>query len=173
MPNSIAPVQLPLASSSMRTCMVHAWCPHFGCPDQPCNHEHVLLMSCHQHVTMLPCEGCPANCRRHNADKKIILYTAVAYAVMAAWGVFTQTTAGTQPLIASTVIGGASNVWKLQQIFPPGPSESSGSSGEHFVRPSVILKFYDAEIKISVVQKPRKAADHTLGMSGRIASIAR
>ncbi len=71
-----------------------------------------------------------AICRRHNADKKTILYTAVAYAVMAAWGVFTQTTAGTQPLIASTVIGGASNVWKLQQIFPPGPSGSSGSSGD-------------------------------------------
>ena len=42
--------------------------------------------------------------RRHNADKKIILYTAVAYAVMVAWGVFTQTTAGTQPLIGSTLL---------------------------------------------------------------------
>ncbi|CAL5225652.1 g8510 [Coccomyxa viridis] len=67
--------------------------------------------------------------RRHNADQKIILYTAVAYAVMAAWSIFTQTTAGTQPLIASTIIGGASNVYKLQQIFPPGPSESGNSSG--------------------------------------------
>ena len=107
-----------------------------------------------------------AICRRHNADKKIILYTAVAYAVMAAWGVFTQTTAGTQPLIASTVIGGASNVWKLQQIFPPGPSGSSGSSGELLVRPSVTLNLYDAEIKIGIVQKHQKAADHPLGMSG-------
>lgn len=70
-----------------------------------------------------------ADRRRHNTDKKIILCTGLAYAVMAAWGVFTQTTAGTQPLVASTVIGAASNIYKLQQIFPPGPSESGGASG--------------------------------------------
>jgi len=71
--------------------------------------------------------------RRHNADKKIVLYTAAAYAVMVAWGVFTQTTAGTQPLIASTVIGAGSNIYKLQQIFPPGPSEAGGASGVSLV----------------------------------------
>ena len=70
-----------------------------------------------------------ADRRRHNADKKIVLYTGLAYAVMAAWGVFTQSTAGTQPLVASTVIGAASNIYKLQQIFPSGPSESGGASG--------------------------------------------
>lgn len=59
-----------------------------------------------------------------------MLYTAVAYAFMAAWGVFTQTTAGTQPLITSTVIGAGSNIYKLQQLFPPGPSESGGASGK-------------------------------------------
>jgi hypothetical protein len=69
------------------------------------------------------------DCRRHNADRKVMLYTGLAYAVMAAWGIFTQNTAGTQPLVASTVIGAASNYYKLQQIFPSGSSESGGTSG--------------------------------------------
>ena len=59
-----------------------------------------------------------------------MLYTGLAYALMAAWGIFTQATAGTQPLVASTVIGAGSNIYKLQQLFPPGPSESGGASGK-------------------------------------------
>ena len=87
-----------------------------------------------KHPSILEMRRCPcvkgAPCRRHNAERKVILWSGVAYAVMAAWSLFTQTTAGTQPLIAATVIGGASNVWKLQQIFPPGPSGSGNASGK-------------------------------------------
>lgn len=87
--------------------------------------------SADKNITLLDstCNSMHADRRRHNADKKIMLYTGLAYAVMAAWGVFTQSTAGTQPLVASTVIGAASNIYKLQQIFPSGPSESGGASG--------------------------------------------
>ena len=68
--------------------------------------------------------------RKHTASRQIMLYSGLAYALMAAWGIFTQATAGTQPLVASTVIGAGSNIYKLQQLFPPGPSESGGASGK-------------------------------------------
>ena len=105
----------------------------------PCDRS---LSKLHFHLgvrlTILDVTSCEwellATRRRHNAEQKIMLYTGVAYAVMAAWSIFTQTTAGTQPLIASTIIGGASNVYKLQQIFPPGPSDSGNASGEPHAR---------------------------------------
>ena len=99
------------------------------------------------------CEGeLLATRRRHNAEQKIMLYTGVAYAVMAAWSIFTQTTAGTQPLIASTIIGGASNVYKLQQIFPPGPSEAGNASGEPHPRSPLLLMM--CETGTGVIQHP-------------------
>ena len=72
----------------------------------------------------------PVSHRKHTASRQIMLYSGLAYALMAAWGIFTQATAGTQPLVASTVIGAGSNIYKLQQLFPPGPSESGGASGK-------------------------------------------
>ena len=49
---------------------------------------------------------------------------------MAAWGLLLTATAGSQPIVASTVIGAGANIYKLQEIFPPGPSgSSSGNSG--------------------------------------------
>ena len=71
-------------------------------------------------------------CRLHKAKREIVLYTAVAHAVMAAWGLLLTATAGSQPIVASTVIGAGANIYKLQEIFPPGPSgSSSGNSGAH------------------------------------------
>ena len=72
----------------------------------------------------------PVLYRKHTASRQIMLYSGLAYALMAAWGIFTQATAGSQPLVASTVIGAGSNIYKLQQLFPPGPSESGGASGK-------------------------------------------
>jgi hypothetical protein len=49
---------------------------------------------------------------------------------MAAWGLLLTATAGSQPIVASTVIGAGANIYKLQEIFPPGPSgSSSGNTG--------------------------------------------
>jgi len=64
----------------------------------------------------------------HKASKDIILYAGIAHAVMAAWGLLLRATAGTQPLVASAVIGAGANIYKLQQIFPPGPRGSSSEN---------------------------------------------
>ena len=57
-----------------------------------------------------------------------MLYTAVAHAVLAAWGLLLTSTAGTQPIVASAVVGAGANIYKLQQIFPPGPSSSDSGN---------------------------------------------
>ena len=66
--------------------------------------------------------------RLHKAEKNLVLYTAVAHAVLAAWGLLLTSTAGTQPIVASAVVGAGANIYKLQQIFPPGPSSSDSGN---------------------------------------------
>ncbi|KAK9916355.1 hypothetical protein WJX75_001678 [Coccomyxa subellipsoidea] len=62
--------------------------------------------------------------RFYRAGKDVVLYSGIAHAVMAAWGLLLQASAGTQPIVACAVIGAGANIYKLQQIFPPGPSGS-------------------------------------------------
>ena len=67
-------------------------------------------------------------CRLHKAKREIVLYTAVAHAVMAAWGLLLTATAGSQPIVASTVIGAGANIYKLQEIFPRGPAAPAAAT---------------------------------------------
>lgn len=69
-----------------------------------------------------------------------MLYTAVAHAVLAAWGLLLTSTAGTQPIVASACVGAGANIYKLQQIFPPGPSSSD--SGNNSGRAGPVLELH-------------------------------
>ncbi|CAL8466898.1 g6434 [Coccomyxa elongata] len=66
--------------------------------------------------------------RLYKASKEVILYSGIAHAVMAAWGLLLRASAGSQPIVACAVIGAGANIYKLQQIFPPGPSGSSSEN---------------------------------------------
>ncbi len=69
-----------------------------------------------------------AHNRLYKASKEVILYSGIAHAVMAAWGLLLRASAGSQPIVACAVIGAGANIYKLQQIFPPGPRGSSSEN---------------------------------------------
>ncbi|KAL3140129.1 hypothetical protein ABBQ38_004406 [Trebouxia sp. C0009 RCD-2024] len=63
--------------------------------------------------------------RLYRADNKVLLYSGIAQALLTAWALLLSVTAGTQPVIASAVVGGVGNVYKINQIFPPSSSSTA------------------------------------------------
>ncbi|KAL0018780.1 hypothetical protein WJX77_009784 [Trebouxia sp. C0004] len=63
--------------------------------------------------------------RAYRADNKLLLYSGIVQALLAAWALLLSVTAGTQPVIASAVVGGVGNVWKLNQVFPTSTSSTA------------------------------------------------
>lgn len=83
-------------------------------------------------LTQHPC----SHNRLYKASKEVILYSGIAHAVMAAWGLLLRASAGSQPIVACAVIGAGANIYKLQQIFPPGPSGSSSENSGGYMSAS-------------------------------------
>jgi len=54
----------------------------------------------------------------------VVLYTAVAPVVLAAWSLLLTATAVTQPLLAPASVGAGAHIYQLQQIFPPAIVQS-------------------------------------------------
>ncbi|DBA99510.1 hypothetical protein WJX82_000233 [Trebouxia sp. C0006] len=63
--------------------------------------------------------------RAYRADNKLLLYSGIVQALLAAWALLLSVTAGTQPVVASAVVGGVGNVWKLNQVFPTSTSSTA------------------------------------------------
>lgn len=60
----------------------------------------------------------------------ILLYAAIAQALMAAWALLTPGTAGTQPVIWSAVIGAIGNIVKQNRLVPPPKNAEVASDDE-------------------------------------------
>lgn len=70
--------------------------------------------------------------RKYMAEKKFIKIVAGVQALLAAWAVLTPLTAGTQPLLASTIAGVVANAYKQNEIFPPPTSSTATNKNQTF-----------------------------------------
>lgn len=70
--------------------------------------------------------------RKYVAEVKFIQIVAAAQALLATWAVVTPMTAGTQPLIASTIVAVVANAYKQNQIFPPPSSSTATNKNQTF-----------------------------------------
>jgi len=80
--------------------------------------------------------------RLHKASKNIILYSGILQALLASWALLLTVTAGTQPVIASSVVGLCGQVWKQNQIYPTGtPSAVEKKQGVKNIARAMLLAF--------------------------------